>query len=579
MDKKTLLAIVLSTLVIIAWQFYISSVTPKPLSKPILKEQTPVSEKVEEAVIDKKIKKDILNEERREVTRQIQAKEEDLSIETDLYKAVISNKEGGVIKSWRLKDYFDNKKDSNKEGFLKRLKYSLIKKEKECVELIGESEDPNLEALSQVVEINMDGKNVGIGDNANYQVLGGDKKLNELKEEKEEVIFKYIDSLGIAVEREMIFYKDKYYIDVNITEENLSLKDYQIRDSLAWGRPIGQEKKGHHSYKGPSSWNVLKNKKEKDVIKDKKVSELVSSEQFSWVAMEDNYFAAVLIPQGNNSSFPDKESQAIKFSKYVSKNKDGEMLIAVQAPFINLRSGEKITKNYRVYIGPKEVERLKVLGNNVENVIDYGFFGVIAKPLAFLLKYFYKYTKNYGLAIIFLTVLIKLIFYPLTDKSMKSMKATQVIQPEMTALREKYKKDPQRLNKEIMELYKKHKVNPVGGCLPMLIQIPVFFALYKALLVSIELRNAPFFLWITDLSSRDPLFVTPILTGVTMYYQQKMMPMGMGGGNQKQMQMMRLFPVFLSVLFINFPSGLVLYFLVNNVITIGEQYYREKKSV
>ena len=265
-----------------------------------------------------------------------------------------------------------------------------------------------------------------------------------------------------------------------------------------------------------------------------------------------------------------------KGTKFVSRNKAGDMAIALEEPYRQLKAGESLTTSYRVYIGPKEYERLKELGANASEIIDYGWFGLFAKPLVFLMKVFYKYTHNYGIAIILLTIFIKLIFYPLTDKSMKSMKAMQIIQPEMNSLREKYKNDTQRLNQEIMGLYKKHKVNPMGGCLPMLIQIPVFFALYKALLVAIELRQAPFFWWITDLAAKDPLFVTPLLMGVTMYFQQKMTPMS---GDQKQMQMMtKVLPVVFTILFLNFPSGLVLYFLVNNIITIGEHYYREKKT-
>ncbi|WP_321371232.1 membrane protein insertase YidC [uncultured Desulfuromusa sp.] len=186
-----------------------------------------------------------------------------------------------------------------------------------------------------------------------------------------------------------------------------------------------------------------------------------------------------------------------------------------------------------------------------------------------VLKFFYNYLGNYGFAIILLTVCIKLIFWPLTQKSYKSMKGMQKLQPEMKKLREKYGSDKQKLNQEMMSFYKENKVNPMGGCLPMIIQIPVFFALYRVLLGSIELRHAPFMLWITDLSAKDPYYVTPLIMGVTMFLQQKMTPTNMDPTQEKIMLMM---PVVFTFMFLNFPAGLVLYWLTNNLLTILQQY-------
>ena len=186
-----------------------------------------------------------------------------------------------------------------------------------------------------------------------------------------------------------------------------------------------------------------------------------------------------------------------------------------------------------------------------------------------VLKFFYGFIGNYGFAVILLTVCIKLIFWPLTQKSYKSMKGMQKLQPEMKKMREKHGKDKQKLNQEMMSFYKDNKVNPLGGCLPMVIQIPVFFALYRVLLGSIELRHAPFMLWITDLSAKDPYYVTPLIMGVTMFLQQKMTPTNMDPTQAKIMLMM---PVVFTFMFLNFPSGLVLYWLTNNLLTILQQY-------
>jgi YidC/Oxa1 family membrane protein insertase len=211
----------------------------------------------------------------------------------------------------------------------------------------------------------------------------------------------------------------------------------------------------------------------------------------------------------------------------------------------------------------------------LSDAVDFGFFGFLARPLLHVLKFFYGFLHNYGLAIILLTVIIKLIFWPLTQKSYTSMKGMQKLQPQMQKLREKYKNDKQRLNVELMNLYKEHRVNPLGGCLPMLVQIPVFFALYKTLLISIELRHAPFFLWIADLSAKDPYYVTPLLMGASMFVQQKLTPSTM---DPMQAKLFLAMPIVFTVLFLNFPAGLVLYWLVNNLLTIGQQYliYRQK---
>jgi YidC/Oxa1 family membrane protein insertase len=226
-----------------------------------------------------------------------------------------------------------------------------------------------------------------------------------------------------------------------------------------------------------------------------------------------------------------------------------------------------------LFIGPKDIDILKAQGSSLEQSLDLGWFTVLAKPMLHTLKFFYTYIPNYGVGIIFITIILKIIFFPLTHKSYKSMKEMGKLQPKMAALKEKYKNDRDAMNRAVMELYRDHKVNPLGGCLPMLVQIPVFFALYKALMFSIELRHAPFMLWITDLSDKDPYYVTPIIMGATMFIQQKMTPSTM---DEMQQKIMLALPVVFTFMFLNFPSGLVLYWLVNNILTIGQQMYINK---
>jgi YidC/Oxa1 family membrane protein insertase len=229
---------------------------------------------------------------------------------------------------------------------------------------------------------------------------------------------------------------------------------------------------------------------------------------------------------------------------------------------------------YRVYLGPKAEKPLKAVGVEAEKLIDFGWFTVVAKPLLWFINLTHTATKNYGIDIILISILIKLIFLPLTQISFKSMKEMQKVQPEMARLRETYKNDKARLQQEIMLLYKRRKVNPMSGCLPMVIQIPFFIALYNALQNTIEMRHAPFFWWIQDLSAKDPIYITPIIMGATMVIQQKMTPTT---ADPSQAKMMLMMPVVFTFMFLNFPSGLVLYWMVNNILTIGHQYYMNKK--
>jgi YidC/Oxa1 family membrane protein insertase len=246
-----------------------------------------------------------------------------------------------------------------------------------------------------------------------------------------------------------------------------------------------------------------------------------------------------------------------------------------------------------VYSGPKDLNALAKVGHHLQRTVDLGWFSVVAEPMLRLLKIFHSMTGNYGLDIILLTVLVKLVTVPLTQKSFKSMQEMQKLQPQMKKLQEKYADDRNALNKEVMELYRRHNVNPLGGCLPMVIQMPIFIGLYNALLSAVELRHASFLLWINDLSAPDrippvphpPLAMVagteiriPVLTllmGVSMLIQQRMTPQT---GDPTQQRMMMFMPVVFTVMFINFPSGLALYWLVNNVLTIAQQLLMQRSS-
>jgi YidC/Oxa1 family membrane protein insertase len=244
---------------------------------------------------------------------------------------------------------------------------------------------------------------------------------------------------------------------------------------------------------------------------------------------------------------------------------------------------------YTVYVGPKEFSALNAVNPSLDRAIDFGWSHFIARPLLSLLRLSHSVTGNYGIDIILLTVLVKLIFFPLSLKSFKSMAEMQKLQPQLEQLRAQYQNDREALNREMMEMYRRHKINPLGGCLPLLVQFPVFIGLYQALMMAIELRQAPFFGWIQDLSQPDRLgtfalpFVDPpgvpvltILMGGTMIMQQAMTPMP---GDPVQQKMMMLMPIIFTIMFVNFPAGLVLYWLVNNVLSIAQQYAYNKGLV
>jgi YidC/Oxa1 family membrane protein insertase len=279
--------------------------------------------------------------------------------------------------------------------------------------------------------------------------------------------------------------------------------------------------------------------------------------EVNWLGLEDKFFLLAMMP-GSGSDFSWKQD-------FVTEDSARTEL----AFSMDLKPGETKGFAFNSYIGPKEYKILKEMPGEIEGAIEFGFFAFMAKPVLSVLNFFQRYVSNYGIAIIILTVLIKLAFYPLSKKSMSSMKDMQKLQPQMKAIKEKFKEDKPRQNKEIMDLYKRHKVNPVGGCLPMILQIPVFIALYEVLSVAIDLRHAPFMLWITDLSAMDPYYISPVLMGGSMFLQQKMSPSGM---DPMQAKMMMMMPVVFTFLFLKFPTGLVLYWLVNNILTIIQQY-------
>jgi YidC/Oxa1 family membrane protein insertase len=285
--------------------------------------------------------------------------------------------------------------------------------------------------------------------------------------------------------------------------------------------------------------------------------------QVTWAALADTYFAAVLMPR-------EPGGDAV-----MARRVEGDVFeIGLRTPL----SPDRTSQTVRVFVGPKSQPLLEAADPSLDKVIDLGFFSPLARPMLHFLRWLNGWVDNYGVTIILATILIKIAFWPLTQTSYKSMQAMQKLQPRMKELQVVYKDDRQALNRAMMQLYREHKVNPMGGCLPMVLQIPVFFAFYNALLYSIELRHAPFICWekelwwigrgICDLSVHDPSYITPVLMGVTMFVQQKMTPVT---GDPAQAKVMQFMPLIFLMFFLNAPAGLVIYWLVNNVLSIAQQ--------
>ncbi|GAB6184261.1 membrane protein insertase YidC [Thermodesulfovibrio hydrogeniphilus] len=435
----------------------------------------------------------------------------EITVENDVFKVILSN-EGATIKRVLLKKYKDNKGNP----------VVLSASEISALSILKNSQLDYAKAM-----FNVDSSRASFSNS-----------------EEAVVAFSYNDG-DVSIKRSFIFNKTDYAIDVK--DEITGLGNYYV----TLGKDFGIFDKEDASHWGPV---ILKDADRIELNPSKIKEPAVYKDGVKWVAQEDKYFFAALTPIS-------------KANQFVVSPYNGNALVSVE-----FQDG---VNHYKIFAAPKEYDYLKKFNLGLEHIVDFGFFSIIARPLFWFLKLLYSITSNYGVAIIILTILVRIPFIPLVNRGQKSMQKLSELQPKLAQLREQYKNDPQRLQKEMMELYRKYKINPMGGCLPILLQIPVFFALYKILTVAIELRQAPFMLWIQDLSAKDPYYVLPILMGATMLIQQKMTPSTMDPTQQK---IMLLMPVVFTFLFLTFPSGLVLYWLVNNIFGIAQQFYINQKT-
>jgi len=523
MEKRLWIAMILSFLLILLYQSWMVKKRGVPL-KPVREAPTQVVEKKPPLEVQK-IENVFPSQKPREI-----------KVEHPLYTAVFTTQDAS-LKSFKLKKY-----------------HTTLEENSPLVELVNNNAGINPLSTPISGELSIPEHTVYSTDHETL-LVGTDGALTFFLEEKD----KY------RVEKRFKFFPDSYLIELSINIFNLQNKPLEHRMSILWDYHQGSE---HSRYQQISAIALMGDSVSREALKEGQEKELRGD--IVWFGMDMHYFLAAILPER-------KEGLIVQ----VKLNDRNYFVNGNYQPIVIPANG-MVEYNFKLFMGPKEIGILESAGHKLDKAINLGWFHAIGYPLLVVLKWLYGIVSNYGIAIIILTILVRIIFFPLSISSFRSMKKMQIIQPELKEIQKKYANDREKLSREIWELYRRHKVNPLGGCLPMLIQIPVFIALYQVLMNAIELRHAPFILWMNDLSAPDllltipllgypfPLRVLPILMGVSMYVQQKMTPMA---GDPQQIKIMMWMPAILTVMLYGLPSGLTLYWTVSNLLSIIQQWY------
>jgi YidC/Oxa1 family membrane protein insertase len=550
--RRFIIAISLSLVVFL---LYVRFFAPKPSEKQIMPE--PVKQEGQTAEIEQPKKKEIRSE---VVSSEIKQAAEGkiIVVETDLVRAEVDTA-GGVITHWELKHYREADKTAYGLGALyakimgREKKEEMPKKELGNVQLVPPYDILNAKDIVMpltLVPLEKDlYKLSSVEFKADHEALhlGKDNPSGTL-------VLTYAGPSGLSIEKKLTFYNDDYKVDIAITTRGLEGYTLSLGTDFGIADKVSKDASGR-----VGAVSLIDGK-----LITEKLNSIKGEAQFAgtvdWFGQEDKYFTAAIISGGSG----------IITSRKTAEPKDiGDLLTT------DLTVKDKSeARTFTLYAGPKSYTLLQAHGHGLEQMVDYGWFGILAKPMFWLLTKFYAITKNYGIAIILLTIVVRLLmFYP-SLKSAVAMEEMKKIQPQLTAIREKYKKDPNRMNQEMMKLYKEHKVNPLGGCLPMVLQLPFFVALYNVLSVSIELRQSPFIsFWIKDLSVYDPYYILPVLMGVSMIFTMKMTSTSADPQQAKIMMFMNIAFIFL---FAWLPAGLLLYITLSNVLSIAQQLYVRK---
>jgi YidC/Oxa1 family membrane protein insertase len=538
MEKRTIIAIVLTILILFLWQFYMSP--KKPATQPQTQTQTQQPAGQAGQAPETAAKEQQPAAEQLAVTQAAPGtaavpaapavkSTKQIVVSTPKFTATFGDLGGGMT-SLRLKEY---------------------------KEVVGKTEGKQiLENLAPYQYLPVISQLSAGKTSSDATIFTADRGDITVTDKPEKLVFTGTLTNGTKVRKTYTFKPDTYTVDLSI-ETDVTDNAPVYADFAA----MSLKNKSSYTFKGPFVYDG----KKFDQIK--KIDESAGyNKTYVYTGFDLGYFSLILVPQ-----------PAEKPGLFITQTGD------TPVDRFALNGG---TMESALYFVPNKLSLLKQLNINAEKIVNFGWFDILGKPMLWGMNWANKFTHNYGIDIILLTILIKIIFYPLSLKSGKSMKQMQKMQPVIAKLREKYKDDKEKLNKEMMDIYKTKGINPLGGCLPMLVQIPVFFALYRVLMQAIEFRHAPFMLWVNDLAAPENLFsftvagytipvrLLPLILGATQFLQQKMTPMS---ADPMQEKMMLFMPIVFTFLFWGFPAGLVIYWLVNNVISIGQQYYINKQ--
>ncbi|HET7203906.1 MAG TPA: membrane protein insertase YidC [Steroidobacteraceae bacterium] len=379
-------------------------------------------------------------------------------------------------------------------------------------------------------------------------------------EQEVRVPLTWTDGQGLTVMKTYVFRPGRYDFELVYDVQNASTAEWKGASYLQFVRHVYPQERSmfdveSYSFRGPAIYDGRKYRK-LDVEDDDDAS-LRTSIADGWMAEMQHHFVTAAVP-------PKSESYDFALQK-----EQDHSVVSYRGPLKSVPAGASARFTEKLFVGPKLQDQLRTLGPKLERTVDYGKLTILAEPLFWLLRQVHRFVQNWGVAIIVVTVLLKLLFYKLTETSGRSMAKMRTIAPRIKSIQERYKDDREQLAKQMMELYKREKINPVAGCLPILVQIPVFLAFYWVLLESVEMRQAPFMGWIQDLSSKDPFFVLPILMGVAMFGQFKLNP---APPDPMQAKIFALMPIVMTVMMAWFPAGLVLYWLTNTLLSIAQQW-------
>lgn len=531
-----------------AWQA--EQTVPQPLAKGESAVSTP-SEKWQND-LPKSVEADALTENalvQKQALKTTQQQSRVITVDTDVFEINIDTR-GADIHKIKLKNY----------------PVSLEEQDKPLVLLDNESK--TYITQSGLIHDRIPGKEVNKFAPNHHDLYQIKDTQFQLEKDQDELIvpFQWRGENGVIVTKTFKFKPGSYLIEVNYEIDNKSSQPWSGRQYKQLRHSYVKSERSLFrlpTYTGAAYYDDHYEKLSFDDMHEEPLSLEVTG---GWVAMLEHYFFSAWLAE--------EEENNLYYSNTIDKQVGSDYIIGMRSSSVRVNPQETASLNNRFYAGPKLQNEIKEIQPGLELTTDYGIFTPLCKPLFWVLDYIHGWVGNWGWAIIFVTLLIKIVFYRLSAASYKSMARMRKVQPRFQAIRERYGSDKQKLNQAMMDLYRKEKINPVGGCLPILIQMPVFLSLYWVLIESVELRQAPFMLWIQDLSTKDPFYILPLLMGISMFIQFKLNPKP---PDPMQEKIFMIMPILMAAFMAVFPAGLVLYWVVNNTLSIAQQWYITRK--